>query len=64
MAGPMRRPPHNNPGLGYQVEPFLLTTLRGRDPQWARSTGTITPSSLPKPLAISSEHTDVLPFIE
>lgn len=32
---------------------FSLTTLRGRDPQWARCTETITPSSLPKPLEIT-----------
>ena len=42
--------PPNTPGLGYPAEPFLLTTLRGHDPQWARCTGTITASSLPTPL--------------
>lgn len=36
-------PPQNTPGLGHQAEPFLLTTLRGRDPQWARCTGTTAP---------------------
>lgn len=53
VAGPMGRPPQNTPGLGHQAEPFPLTTLRGRDPQWARCTETITPSSLPKPLEIT-----------
>lgn len=42
--------PPNTPGLGYPAEPFLLTTLRGHDPQWARCTGTVTASSLPTPL--------------
>ncbi|KAI4532556.1 hypothetical protein MG293_017821 [Ovis ammon polii] len=53
VAGPMGRPPQNTPGLGHQAEPFPLTTLRGHDPQWARCTETITPSSLPKPLEIT-----------